>query len=92
MITQTSKKGKKCASNGHQMRDFMSQNGEEWNTNGPWKVTWQFPIGANMQSESELNILSGCNCSTIVVKKTEVNTMRDICTWTNLIKENRMSL
>ena len=33
-----------------------------------------------MQSESELNILSGCNCSTIVVKKTEVNTMRDICT------------
>ena len=39
MITQTSKKGKKCASNGHQMRDFMSQNGEEWNRNGPWKVT-----------------------------------------------------
>ena len=39
MITQTSKKGKKCASSGHQMRDFMSQNGQEWNGNGPWKVT-----------------------------------------------------
>ena len=60
MITQTSKKGKKCASNDYQMRDFMSQNGEEWNWNGPWKVKWQFPIGTNVQSESELNILSGC--------------------------------